>query len=108
MRNNRTSHQSDTGLRDGAISLALGIVSMILSLSVILYWAVGPWLRMLLAPPPLSIIGLFFGVIGLKSTGKGKYLAVVGIVTSLFALFSSLILLFTGGWYYISTDYRFW
>lgn len=108
MGNNRTNYKSETVIRNGAISLSLGIVSLILALSVILYWVVGPWLRLLLAPPPLALIGLFFGARGLKSTGTGKHLAVAGVIMSLLALASSLILLFTGGWYYISTSYRFW
>ncbi len=106
MCSNRTSQKSKAGLRNGAISLTLGVVSMILVLSGL--FLDGSWLRIILASPPLAIVGLLFGAIGLKSTGKGKCLAVAGIVVCSLALVASLILLFTGGWYYISTDYRFW
>ena len=93
MNSNQNNKKSETGLRDGAISLALGIISMILAL------ACGAWIPMLLASPLLALVGLFFGAMGLKSTGKRKYLAAAGIVMCSLALVVSLYLLFAGGLY---------
>jgi len=102
MRNDRTSQKSEAGLRNSAISLAFGTVSLIFAICWI--GSIGPWIRILLASPLFALVGLFFGAIGLKSTGKGKYLAVAGIVVCSLALVASFYLLFTGGLYYILTS----
>jgi len=72
--------------------LILGIIGIIL----ILVYEI--WTRMLLATPPLAILGLYFGVIALNSTGK--YLAVIGMAVCLLALAASVYMLWAGGLLY--------
>ncbi len=102
MRTTKAKQKDVGGLRNSAISLAFGTVSLIFAICWI--GSIGPWIRILLASPLFALVGLFFGAIGLKSTGKGKYLAVAVIVVCSLALVASLILLFTGGLYYILTS----
>ena len=79
--------EPEAGLRNSVISLALGIISMLLALAFPFYL----WLPMLFASPLLPLVGLFFGVRGLKSKAKRKYLAVAGIVVC-FLGFSWLVI----------------
>jgi hypothetical protein len=95
--NDSNAEKLKLGLTKGIISLAFGIVSAIVTITC------GIWIPMLLAAPPLALVGLIFGAIGSSSIGKGKYLAVAGIVICSLALVASLYLLFTGGFYYIFT-----
>lgn len=73
------------GLRNGSISLVLGIISIIFAIS----WAT--ILKLLLvAAAPVALIGLFFGGIGLNSTGKWRPLAVIAVVVCFLALVVSI------------------
>jgi len=81
MANNRSNHKSEMGLRNGAISLTSGIVSM---LFVILGGLIGG--RLIVAAAPMALIGLFFGGIGLNSTSKWRALSVTAVVVCFFAL----------------------
>jgi len=85
----RTGQNFEAGLIKGAICLILGIISIILILTYEM------WIRMLLATPPLTILGLYFGAMALNSIGK--YLAVIGMVVCLLALAASVHLLLAGG-----------
>ena len=85
----RTGHNVEPGLLEGAISLILGIIGIIL----ILVYEI--WVRMLLVTPLLTIIGLYFGATALNSIGK--YLALLGMVVCLLALGASMYMLWSGG-----------
>jgi hypothetical protein len=67
MCSNRTSQKSKAGLRNGAISLTLGIVSIIFAISIISRTI---WGLLFVAAAPVALIGLFFGGIGLNSRGR--------------------------------------
>lgn len=89
MSSNNTNQKSEAGLRNGAISLASGIMSIILILTR------GIFVSCLLTAPLFAIPGLFFGTAGLKSTGKGKYFTITGIALCLLAWVVSLYILLT-------------
>lgn len=86
MANNRSNQKSEAGLRNSAISLTLGISSIIFA--IILPRLI--WMLLLVAAAPVALIGLFFGGIGLNSTGKWRPLAVIAVVVCFLALVVSI------------------
>ena len=84
MPNYRASQNFEAGVKRGAISLTLGIISVILILACL------EWTVTLLAISPLAIAGFYFGAVGLNS--RGKQLAVAGIVLCSYTLFISLLI----------------
>lgn len=84
------AQEPQAGLRNSVISLVMGITSMILALACPL------WTYLLFISLLMALVGLFFGVIGLKSKVKQKNWAVAGIVICSLALAGALFLCIGG------------
>ncbi|MDI6883497.1 MAG: hypothetical protein QMC93_03530 [Patescibacteria group bacterium] len=81
---------------ESVFSLIAGIISIIPVLLILLHGGMGPTFRAFVPKEIIflsffAIIGIFFGIIGVKSTQKR--LAIIGIILSIIGLIGLILLL---------------
>jgi hypothetical protein len=86
MSNSEAKQKDVAGLRNGAICLALGIVSILCVVFSGLLWDL-----LIVAAAPVALIGLFFGGIGLNSKGKWRALAISGVIVCFLVLIFAIL-----------------